>query len=74
MGKFNENSRIKELIQDDRAAEIIDRYLPGILKHPGLKMALLVNPTIRQALPYRKHIEMSDETLNALTAEIYALD
>jgi len=74
MGKFNENSKLKEILKDERAKDIIEKYLPGMMKGPGMKIALLMNPSIKQAKPYRKQINMSDETMNNFLGEIYALD
>lgn len=74
MGKFTEKSRLKDLVACDQAKEVIEKYLPGALAQPGLKMALRINPSIKQAMGYKKQIGMDDETANKMLAELYAID
>lgn len=74
MGIFNQNSKLKEIMANDKAKEIIEKYLPGALNDPGIKIALRLNPSIKMAIPYRKQIGMSEETLNAFLQEIYSIE
>lgn len=74
MGIFDEKSRLKDIIANDKAKEIIEKYLPGALSDPGMKMAIRINPSIKQAMGLRKQIGMTDATAEAFAAEIYAIE
>jgi hypothetical protein len=74
MGKFNENSKLKDILKDEKAKAIIEKYLPGMLNNPGLRMALIINPTVKQAIPYHKQIGMTEETMNNFMNELYSLE
>ncbi|MGI6701927.1 MAG: hypothetical protein ACOX3U_05670 [Christensenellales bacterium] len=74
MGKFNENSKLKEILADNRALVIIEKYLPGILDNSGVKMAKFLNPSVKQAMRYREHVNMSEETMQKFLGELFALD
>lgn len=74
MGIFTEKSKLKEIIANDKAQEIIEKYMPGALNNPGLKLAKLMNPSIEHALKYRNQIGMSEETAQAFKDEILAIE
>lgn len=74
MGLFNEKSKLKEIIANDKAREIIEKYIPGALNDPGIKIALRINPTIKFGMSYRKQIGMDEATAKAFLEEIYGIE
>lgn len=39
MGKFNPDSKIRDVLADEKAKELIEKYFPGAIKHPLIPMA-----------------------------------
>lgn len=74
MAKFTLKSRIKDVLEDIRAREIIESYLPDILKNPNIKYAITLNPTIKTALKYRKKVDIDTDIINNMLNEILSLD
>ncbi len=72
MKLFNKDTMIKELLKDERAVEIIERYIPNFKKHPALPIAKLY--TFEGALKYKRLVGMSDETAEKLKEEIYSIE
>ena len=60
MGKFNENSKLKDILNDSRAIELANKFFPGMLDNPGLGFVLKINPSIKQLMPYKKQAVRND--------------
>lgn len=74
MGKFNENSKLKDILNDPRAVELANKFFPGMLDNPGLGFILKINPNIKQLMPYKKQAGLSDEAMEKILNELYALE
>lgn len=72
MGKFNMDSKIKEIIQDERACEIIEKYIPGILKNSQLPLVLGMKA--KSIVGKGHYIGVFEDTEKALIEEILALE
>lgn len=71
MSLYNEDTKIKDLLDDERAVNIIEKYIPGFTKHPLLPIAKTM--TIRKAMKYQKNLNMSDETASQMRDELFSL-
>lgn len=72
MGKFNMDSKIKDIIQDERAREIIDKYIPGILENSQLP--LFLGMKAKSIIGKGHYIGVFEETEKLLISEIMALE
>jgi hypothetical protein len=74
MGKFNENSKLKDILNDPRAVDILNKFFPGVLDNPGIGFILKINPSLKQLLPYKKQAGLSDDEMNSVLNELYNLE
>lgn len=72
MGRFSENSTIKELLNDDEAKNIIESNLPKITKHPMIKIGY--SYSLKKALGYRMLIGLSEEKAEKIKKELLSLE
>lgn len=72
MKKFNENSKIGEIIADERAVEIIKNYLPNLLNNKMLGMAKMY--TLKAAMNYASFVGLSNEQANTMAKEILEIE
>jgi hypothetical protein len=68
---FDENSRLREIIADERAKAILDKHFPGASTHPQLSMGLGL--TLKQ-ISYYPESGMTADKLKALVEELGRLD
>jgi beta-glucosidase len=68
---FDENSKIRDIIADERAKAILDKHFPGASTHPQLSMGL--GMTLKQVSWYPES-GMTKEKLGALVEDLAALD
>ena len=67
---FSEQSKMREIIADERAKAILDKHLPGASTHPQLYMAM--NMTLKE-ISWYPEAGLSKEKLDALVADLAAL-
>jgi len=63
--------KLRELLKIPEAVEIFEKYLPGHLKHPQIKMAFGMTP---RAISKHPQAKISKETIEKIDAELRALD
>lgn len=72
MGKFNENSEIKELLEDERAVAIINEYLPGVLNNPMVNM--VGGYKLKTAKAYAGMIGMDSKKADEMMDKLFRLE
>jgi hypothetical protein len=72
MARFNENSTIKEILDDKEAYAILENHIPQLLKHPMVKVAY--SYSISKALSYAPMIGIPPEKSATIKAELFALE
>ena len=68
---FSEQSKMREIIADERAKAILDKHLPGASMHPQLYMAM--NMTLKE-ISWYPEAGLSKEKLQALVEDLAALE
>ena len=68
---FSEQSKMREIIADERAKAILDKHLPGASTHPQLYMAM--NMTLKE-ISWYPEAGLSKEKLQALVADLAGLE
>ena len=68
---FTENSTVKELLADDRAVAIIEKHMPGVTKHPMIKMASSFSIKSIGEMP---GMDTQKDMYDKILAELTALD
>lgn len=68
---FGINSRVRDIIGDERAKALLDRHVPGASTHPQLDEALYM--TLKEVSWYPES-GLTPEKLNALVEDLEALD
>ena len=68
---FSENSKVREVIADERAKTILDKHFPGASTHPQLYMGL--DLTLKQ-VSYYPESGMTPDKLKALVEELAGLE
>jgi len=68
---FSENSRIREILADERARAILDKHLPGASTHPQLDMAM--DMTLKE-ISWYPEAGLTPEMLKAIAEDLAALD
>lgn len=69
--KFTLSSKIKEILKDERAVQIIEEYIPGASKHPQLY--LVKNWSAEKALGMAHLIGVTNEQKEDMQKRIEAL-
>lgn len=69
--KYTTQTRLGELINDDRAKKIIERHLPGATTHPQLHMAL--GMTLAEVSTYPES-GLTQDKLSALLNDLNSQD
>lgn len=72
MGKYNQDTKIGELLRDDRAVAVIEKYLPGFRSNPILPMAKLYS--VKAAANYAAMMGVSKEDSDRLIQDIMNLE
>lgn len=73
MAKFSPDSRLGEVIKDDRAKDLVAKHLgAGSLTHPLLPFIKML--TIKQALKYKNNAGFPPESIEALAQDLLQLD
>ena len=67
---FSEQSKMREIIADERAKAILDKHLPGASTHPQLYMAM--NMTLKE-ISWYPEAGLLKEKLQALVEDLAAL-
>jgi hypothetical protein len=67
---YSVNSRIREIIADERAKEILDKHIPGASTHPQLPMAM--GMTLKE-ISWYPETGLTPEKLQALVKDLEAL-
>ena len=74
--KFNEDSKIRDILADERGVAIFERLKPGVTKHPMLSMAK--GFSMKRAEGYKSvimsYMGVTEEQLKNALAEIMALE
>lgn len=71
MARFTMKSKISQIIEDEEARAIIEKYLPNVLKHPDLKYAL--NMSAGYAIALRGLVGLTKADALKLKEELLAL-
>ena len=73
MGKFNEKTKLREVLNDERAVSIIKKYFgENVLKNPMVGMAKVMS--IGKAITYKNQIGLNDEKIDKLIEEVMNLE
>ena len=67
---FDEDSKIRDIIADERARAILDKHLPGASTHPQLSMGLGMS---LKEISWYAESGLTQEKLKALVADLAAL-
>ena len=67
---FDEHSRVRDIMADERAKAVVEKHLPGASTHPQLPEAL--DMTL-QEISYYPESGLTREKLAALVADLKAL-
>ena len=65
------NSKIKDILDDPRVVEILDKYAPGLSKDP--RRAYAMGMTLKGVQNFVRNV-LTDEVLEKIDAELKALD
>ena len=68
---FSEQSKMREIVADERAKAILDKHLPGASTHPQLYMAM--NMTLKE-ISWYPEAGLSKEKLQALVEDLASLE
>lgn len=68
---FGANSRVRELMADDRAKAVVEKYLPGASSHPQLPMAM--DMTLKE-LSWYPEAGLSQDKLKAIVADLETIE
>ena len=71
---FSADSTIRDLLADERAKAIVEKYLPGITAHPDLPMALYMSLREVSYYPEATAAGLTREKVDAIDAELRMLD
>ena len=76
MPKFNQNSRLKDLLQDQRVRDIILEYYPEGQESqiPGFVKLMTVGTALKFSGPAREFLKMTDEEFKAAISRILTLE
>jgi hypothetical protein len=69
---FTMESKAGDLLQDKRAVEILEKYVPGIAKNPMVKLAKGMALKSLLAMPQAKQAGLTEEMVLKVLAEINA--
>lgn len=73
MAKFSLDSRLGDVIKDERAKDLVARHLgAGSLTHPLLPFIKVL--TIKQALKHKNNTGFPPESIEALAQDLLELD
>jgi len=76
MGRFNEESKIRDLLEDGEAVAIFNKWAPGLTTHPMLPMAK--GFSLKRADGFRSvimsYLGMTGEQFDSMMAEILELE
>jgi beta-glucosidase len=67
---FDENSKLREIVADERARAVLDKHIPGASTHPQLYMGL--DMSLKQISWYAES-GLTQEKLQALVEDLAAL-
>ena len=67
---FSEQTKMREIIADERAKAILDKHLPGASSHPQLYMAM--DMTLKE-ISWYPEAGLTPEKLRALVEDLAAL-
>ena len=67
------HSTLRDILSDERAKAVLEKHMPGVSSHPDLPMAM--HMTLQQISYYPEAAEagLSQETLQAIDADLKAL-
>jgi hypothetical protein len=68
---FSEQSKLREILADERAKAILDKHFPGASTHPQLYMGMWM--TLKQISGYAES-GMTPDKFKALVEDLAALD
>jgi len=66
------DTKVGEILKDTHAVEILDRYAPGVSKHPMIGLAKGMTLKSLLAMPQAKQAEVTEEMVLKVLAEINA--
>ena len=70
---YTMHSTLRDILSDERAKAVLEKHMPGASSHPDLPMAM--HMTLQQISYYPEAAEagLSQETLQAIDADLKAL-
>jgi len=72
MGKFNEDSKIRDVLADPQALELIEKYFPGAIKHPMIPLAKGMKISVMKK--FRKQAGLTLEQCESFLKELSELE
>jgi hypothetical protein len=67
------DSKLSEIVDDPKAAEILDKYVPGASKHPMIAMGKGFSLRMILGMPQAAQAGLTPEKVEAILAEINRL-
>ncbi len=67
---FNENSKIKDILMNEQACAVVEKYLPGFSKHPLIHK--FKNYTIKEIASFPQ-VRMKKELFEKILEELYRI-
>ena len=67
------DSKLKDIMKDPGAVEVLEKYIPGFSKNPQLKLGYMMTFRTISKFPQAKQFGLTDEVLANVLAEWEAL-
>ncbi|MDR3292705.1 MAG: hypothetical protein LBT20_01210 [Clostridiales bacterium] len=76
MGKFNYDTRVREVLRDQRAVDLVEEYAQGITNHPLVGVVKMF--TLRQAFSYREaiknYLNLTDGEIDVFIERLFSIE
>ena len=66
------DTKVGEILKDTRAVEVLERYAPGVAKHPMIGLAKAMTLKSLLAMPQARDAGITEEKVLQVLAEINA--
>ncbi|MDR3264293.1 MAG: hypothetical protein LBT30_08305 [Clostridiales bacterium] len=76
MGRFNDSTKIREVLSNAEAVALVEEYAPGITKHPMVGFVKMF--TLKQAFSYRNAVKdslkLTDEEIDRFVERLMQIE
>ena len=71
MGKFDADTKIKDVLADKAALDLCEKYFPGMMNHPMIPLAKGMKISVIKK--FRKQAGLTEEQVENFLNDLYAL-